>query len=392
VSVMLLGLGLVLLGPPVTETAAEAVTLRDGTVVLGQIVESSPRGTLRFVVRRAWLQTHAPVLARRWEDAEKGPTRRAEQQRRARLRAWKRDRAGRADANDRVSSWVERELARLDAADHAPSPLLLVSLSASQVQKAAKAPERVRRLLRLGWLSALPDVERRSPDALADALEARGFAPGSSAPTALDRLLPIAAESDAQWLARRAATEAAYDAGLRFVRVQQLVVPEPEPGQPLDAKAALGALPDLAKLLTGEAEDALPKRLAEVAARGRVGAVVTRPEMSPGLEQVTVEMVLWVRGPGDRWAPFGSRSVTVRPADLKPDAGNDLADDPQVQTAFRLIESLGLGQVPDDVRRTSLNAGAATRQALAEARGAFQEDLARLALPIDDRGRPKDQL
>jgi hypothetical protein len=383
---LVLGVAVLAAGRP--ESAADAVTLRGGTTVLGQVVEPSARGTINVLVRRAWAEAHVPDLARRWEGAETPVRARAEDQRRARLAAWRQERAGHAGADDRILAWLNRELDRQRADQGQAAPLLSVALPAGQVQSVARRPKAVARLLRLGWLSGFKDPEGMSVDALADALEGRGFDPASSAPVSVDRLLPTPVESDAQWLARRAATEVTYDEGVRFIRVQQMVLPEPVPGQPLDLKSALSALPDLTKLLAGDAEDALPQRLRGVGARGRVGAVVTRQQVSPDLDNVSVEMVLWVRGPGERWGPFGSRVVTVRSGDVKDDEGKALADDPQVQAAFTLIESLGLGQVPGDVRRKSLNIGAATRKALAQARTAFQDDVARLTLPIDAEPQP----
>ena len=43
-------------------------------------------------------------------------------------------------------------------------------------------------------------------------------------------------------MTRRAATEVLNDSGLRFIRVQDFVVPEPTPGQPVDAGSALSNL------------------------------------------------------------------------------------------------------------------------------------------------------
>ncbi len=61
----------------------------------------------------------------------------------------------------------------------------------------------------------------------------------------------------------------ANDAGVRFIRVQSLVLPEPAPGQPPDASGVLAGLADLKRLLgDGPPSDPLADRLREVAARG----------------------------------------------------------------------------------------------------------------------------
>ncbi len=116
--------------------------------------------------------------------------------------------------------------------------------------------------------------------------------------------------------------------------------------------------------------------------RGKVGLVLTKMDMGSDLSVVTVEMALWVRqGPG-RWTVSGSRSARVRPDDLGPEAGKDLAEDPQVAMAFKVVESLGLGEIDPALKKRSLAVGAATRKALGQARTAAMADLAALALPI----------
>src|SRR5215216_2760428 len=64
------------------ETAADAVTLRDGKVVLGQVVDPSPRGMLRMLIRRAWALAELPDRAARWQADESATLGRARAQRR----------------------------------------------------------------------------------------------------------------------------------------------------------------------------------------------------------------------------------------------------------------------------------------------------------------------
>jgi hypothetical protein len=102
---------------------------------------------------------------------------------------------------------------------------------------------------------------------------------------------------------------------------------------------------------------------------------------------VTVEMTLWVRTPNGVWSARGSRTARVRPQDLEHDAGKDLADDPQIATVFKVVEAIGLGSIDPELKRRSLNIGAATRLALAQARKAANEDLARFALRVQEPAR-----
>ena len=250
------------------------------------------------------------------------------------------------------------------------------------------------RLLRLAWLCGLPDPESMPLDELKDALEGRGFAVdarGQTPPAALDRLLPPTPEPDNAWLARRAATELAVDTGLRFIRFQDTVIPDPGAGQPLGEMGLSTAVSELRRLLDpdqGQQADPLAEKLKGVAARGRIGALVTRLAIEPDLSSVTVESTLWIRG-GQQWAAFGSRIATVRPDDLGQEAGKNLEADPQVQGAFRIAELLGLGAIPPEVKARAC-AWRRHREALGMARSAFNQDLDSLALPVlepirDDR-------
>jgi hypothetical protein len=134
----------------------------------------------------------------------------------------------------------------------------------------------------------------------------------------------------------------------------------------------------------------LVEKLKAIEAKGRKGAAVTRLEIQPDLDAVTVEATLWVCTGPLRWVPFGARKATVRTGEIRDDAGKRLGDDPQVQGAFSIVESLGLGSVPAELKQRALTIGAATDKALGTARSAFNQDLDALVLPVlePDGGDP----
>jgi hypothetical protein len=376
----------------VHDQAADAVTLRDGKLVLGEMVEPSPRNTIGIVVRRAWARERIPDWLERWEAASGPSTRRALTERCHRLEAWRRDRsAGPAAPDDRITPWIDRELARLgDGKDALKTPLLLVKLARTDVRSATRAPGAHSRLLRQAWVAGLPDPETMRLDELKGALEGRGYDLSVKAPVAIDALLPPQPESEAVWLTRRAATEVSYDPGLAFVRYQGVVFPDPGSGQALNPADALIRLSALKDLLADNPADPLASRLREVEKRGRIGATVTKLDVAPDLSVVTVEIALWVLQGPSRWTMTGSRSARVRPDDLGPEAGKDLAGDPQVSAAFQIVEAVGRGSVTPELKRRSLSVGAATQKALGQARSAAQADLAALALPVLERPREPD--
>jgi hypothetical protein len=372
---------------PAKATAADRITLRDGSVVLGLVTSaaSGPRGSLELLVRRDWAEKNLETWVKKWDRALEAGTRLAARQRRERLQAWRRERAGAAAADDRILAWIDRELKRLEQPDRPwRTPLLPVRLARGDVRSIVRQPAVSSRMLKLGWLCALPNAESMAPDALADALEGRGFAPNGDSVPSLSGLLPITQERDMEWLARRAATELAVDSGLRFIRYQDMILPDVKDGQPLAGLDLSSALSGLTKLLDPEQGkvDPLAASLKTVGDKGRVGAVVTSLELAADFSQVTVQTALWVRAGGERWVPFGSRSTSVRPDDVPHEAGQDLAGDPQVGRAFSLVESLGLGAIPPELKQRSLRMGAATQKALGTARSAISQDLEGLMLPI----------
>lgn len=364
------------------DPVADTVTLRDGSILLGEVVDSVPGGHTTLIIRRAWAREHAAERARRWESAERPVVERARKLLRERLTAWRKERI--VEADDRITPWIDRELARLEGVGDgaSESPLISVSLGRGEVKSIAKKPKSVDALLRLAWSSGLPEPESMTVDELEPALEGRGFDPSSKSSVALDELLPPRVETDADWRVRRAATEVRNDPGLRFVNHLGITLPEPAPGQPLEPKGALAAVSALGSLLGDKPVDPQMESFRMVSARGRIGAVVTKLDIATDMASVSVELALWVRQHSDNWTRAGARSATVRTDDLGPEAGKDLEADPQVKMVFGLVESIGLGGVPPDVKRRSLNVGAATRKALGQARTLAEADLAQLALPL----------
>src|SRR5262249_50378459 len=142
------------------------------------------------------------------------------------------------------------------------------------------------RLLRLGWLAGVEGVEAMAPDELREALESTD-APRDDDPGRVERLLPLRAGTAARRGARRPATEAVIGADLRFVQFRVFVLPESGPGSDLappgdrtdllDSPAALTAFEAIQAVRPA---DPVQLRLDGVADRGRIGAIVSRVELS----------------------------------------------------------------------------------------------------------------
>ncbi len=401
VPVLLVGLALAGTGGQggAAGSAADKLTLHDGSVVLGLVTATTtgPRGSVEVLVRRGWAEKFQPKHLRDWDRTSAAASREAAAERKRRLEAWRRERvAGGAEgqgagavAEDRILQWIDRELARLAApGGKASSFLLAARLPRGDVHGLARGPAGVERIASSRLAVRLPEPETTPLDRLKDHLEGRGYSVAAirnDPPASLESLLPLSPQPEFKWLARRAATEVTVDSGLRFIRFQDTVMPDAGPGQDLGSVGLSTAVSEIKRLLDvdrGPKVNPLEEKLNALAGRGRAGAVVTQLEIQPDLSSVGVESTLWARGPGNRWVPVGFRSATVRPEDLARDAGRDLAEDPQVKGAFKVVEMLGLGAVSPEIKDRSLKIGAATEKALGMARTSFNQYLDLLALPV----------
>ena len=369
------------------EAAADAIVLRDGKTLLGQILTPSPPGSMLLIVRRAWAEANLPEWYVRWEPADRATTSKATRQNRDRLATWRRERMSMPGSNDRITTWLDRELAK-PAGQVEPSVLMVVKLSRPDVKSIKRRSQSSMRALPLGWTLGFADVETMPLDDLKQAIAGRGLSVAGDAPIALDDLLPPRLQTDEQWLLRRAATEVLNDDGVRFVRYGSTVIAESSPGQPADPSTAAALVGDAVKELLGEAPvDPLPAKLRAVGARGKVGALVTRLDIAGDLESVRVESALYVRDPNGRWTQAATRSGIVRTGDVPQAEAKAVGDDPQVQSAFGLIDMLGLGGATADMKQKSLAVGATTKRALGLARVALYRDLSNLAVPLAESGK-----
>jgi len=369
-------------------TVADRLTLRDGGIVRGIVTSAAAgtRGGVEMLVRRDWAEANLPSRFKAWDRAAQAAARPALAQRRARLEAWRQERAASTPPNDPIVAWIDRELDRLgDSKAVATARLFVVRVPRPDVRELIRQPKTNGRLLALGWLTGLKDVESTSADDARLALDGRGLELDGDELPPLDDLLPVASEPEPHWLARRAATELAVDPDLRFIRYQGLLLPDSKLDQApalggLDATSALG---EIARLLDPDAAaaDPLPSALEKIAARGRAGAAVTRLEIAPDMSHVSVESTLWIRGPRG-WVAWGSRNATIRPEDVEAGVQQQVAADPQVQAAFDIAEKFGLGAIAGDLKQRALKIGAATSKALGVVRGAFNQELDALALPV----------
>lgn len=364
-------------------TAAERVTLKDGTVVLGQIGTSDNRNTLVIIVRRAWANEALPEKSREWHERERPWLKRARGERLQRLETWRRERlAGGRGGDDALVGQLAAEIEHLQglADDDELPPLMMVALDRRSIAKLDRHGETAGRWLRLGWIAGLPDVETMSATDLKAGLEARNVLTRGDDPAPINALLPMPIENERDWRLRRAATEVQNDKDVWFALYSGALIPEAGGAAGLNVSAML---PSLMQSLTGDAPaNPLPAKLKALGEQGRVGVVVTALEFAPDLSGVSVESTLWVRAGDDAgsWQPAVRHAARVRGDEVERGAAVNVENDPTVKGIFDLAGSLGLGDIGPDVKQRALAIGAATQQATARAKAQMNESVSKLAL------------
>lgn len=371
--------------------AAETVTLKDGTVLKGLILDSSSgqRGKVIVAVRRSLIAKTAPVWSKRRFEQERATWREAVRERAGRLKAWRAERRDGPGEDRKLSRWIDDQIASLGRVENQPdSPLFVAVIDRRDVRTAERRTADQTRLVRKAWLLGIEDPETMKTSELKGTLEARGVVTDARDPASIADLLPPVSEPEDRWMIRRAATEVKYDEGNRFIRQGPMIIPDLKPGQaipgangqPVDLKAGLDVLKSL--LGGGDGVDPLVTTLKGLADQGRAGAIVTELDMAPDLSRIEVRTTMYVRSPDGPWVPVLTKSGGGRPEDAPDQNAQDLAADPTVKQTFDLIESLGFGQIDPGLKNRALKVGVATRAALGQSRNAFNEELERIALPV----------
>ena len=104
--------------------------------------------------------------------------------------------------------------------------------------------------------------------------------------------------------------------------------------------------------------------------------MVTRLDLPADLARSTVETTLWVRSRSRRWVPFVSTNGLRPPGRAGGRERSGTAGDPQVQSAFSIVESLGLGTIPPELKNAALPHGGRDREGTGHGpRAAISQDL-----------------
>jgi hypothetical protein len=366
---------------PKGSSAADVIELRDGSSLLGQVYEPAPLGGLVVLVRRDWAQANLPAWLKVWQREEVPLVRQARHERKLRLTEWRDE----LDDGGPLRSWVGREIVKLSTLRVPRTPLMGARLKRADVRSVMRQPIEVGRLLRLGWLAEIDNVETKPVLELKDELDRRKLLRPTDRGR-VDGLLPLYPESADRWRTRRAATEVALDPGLRFVQFRDFLIPEAGPNNPpprtttelLDSPEGLGGFGSIQAVTPF---DAIQERLGDAADQGAVGSIVSRLVFSVDSDRADTESTLWVRQSGGRWSPTFSHKGTAT-VDEPEDAGPTPAEATPIRSLLLVLEGVAATPSSPEVSERRQEIGATAQRALGRARAALQAELDAYVLSV----------
>lgn len=368
---------------PRDQLAVDVVTLKAGRSLRGAVLYRSPKGDLSVAVSRAWLKQANPSDYEENASADAQSQREAWTQTRDRLTSLLET----APDQSRLAFLYRSELDRLEellAKDEPPETLFLVlDLPAASVGKVTLATPERRRLALLAWQEEIPDVETRDANSLKQILVKEGVPLEGPLPDLSGRL-PAQPQSEREWAARLALVEYALGRPLDFQGMGSTIV-QTGADQPVDLATVLPRLlqeqvGSVLDDLLGNAKPAgkpvddrelLKPAIAAAEKAGARGFRVSRLQLNAETSQVRVETRFVARLGADDWQPVWAAVEQADGRQARPDQETQIEADPQLQTALKSIQSLGLGV--EDGLRQAIRVGAATMAAQQAADGRFFE-------------------
>ncbi|HLJ09639.1 MAG TPA: hypothetical protein VKU82_00545 [Planctomycetaceae bacterium] len=377
--------------PASVDLAVDQVSVKGGPRLLGSVLGREADGTLAVAVGRAWLKkSHVRLFEQALRD-ETAETRLALVELRDRIAEWRKARAGRKELEflfDKESERVENELKAIDAGTHRQdAPFMVLDLAPAKIERVVIQPPQKKSIAQAAWRENLADVETRSVTSLAQELKKQKIEPDDD-PDALLQLLPPRRQNDAAWAARKALVEYRYLKTLDFQGQGDLLLPAGGAANQIDLgqvltgvmKSGAGLFSELLdpdgvsgkrKPAANGSEKWLATAVETAEAEGVAGFRVTRVDPDLAAKRTSVETRFVARLPDGAWKTVWQRTETADASKPRPDAEQQIMQDPQVQAALKLAKSIGLGG--DDQVKLAVGFGAATMEAQKAADSRFFE-------------------
>ena len=353
----------------------DIVRLAGNSEVRGSVVARQPDGSLLVVVRRAWLASAEPGLARQTLADEPRASRAALEMVESRVDDLLAAPPGTYD--DSFVAFLRREkqrIAGLLQQEPLPEmPFVWLWLPAERVRGLEPADPAWRQLVQWGWHQGIDQVETLPQRKLVEALQARGVDLSLPAPSLIDRLPPLAQDED-QWRARVALLQDAYGSSVTFQGTGDFVI---RADQEVTIEALLPVVTDMLKGDVGGLLDLLggggrPREAAAdrwlASARSQAGSEgrfrATRVQTKPDQGVVDVESVFEVRLNDGRWATVWRGTHRVDATEPREGLEERIAADPRVGQALNAIKAFGV--VDEQAVREAIRFGAATMEAQEE--------------------------
>ncbi|MGE0606807.1 MAG: hypothetical protein AB7O62_06740 [Pirellulales bacterium] len=377
---------------PLTQRAVDLAALPGGERLLGIRLDNGRSPDAQMLVRRAWLEQHAPRLYQRFSQSEAEDSIAAWKQLHERLLAWRQKRADDkqlANYLGRQLAAVEKKLAPDDKDNprrkEPPSLLLLVRFPRQQIRQQQMVSPARRRLLALAWEHELDDPESLSALELTAQLQEKKIDLATAQFDLSDRVPPQEMDGR-QWAAKMALVEYSLLGQPHFQGTGNFLVQAGEGAPQAGLEELLGGLLEgqLKGLLDPPGQpdapaDASDKATGPAEKAGRLGLRITQMHQNAGSGKVAVRGRFLAHMPDGQWQEVWSDTETADAAKVSDEDLQEVNNDPQVAEIMDKLKGLGGGGLLDQ----ALRHGAATMMAQRAIEKRFQGFLLRATRRLD---------
>ncbi len=356
---------------PLNRLAADAVTLDDGTRLLGAVIGQTEQH-VTLVAERKWLAETYPDYYRRLTDDENQRLKQADGQLLERIETWQAERSEDARLLAFLQDQLDQVHQRLkaDVDPRSGMPLIVLELDAQSIRNVFRQPAERRRILLLAWRHEVRDASTRTSTALRREL-VEGENALDTEVVDLRGLVTPPADDERQWAARQALVEYGLRKPLDFQGMGQLLIATDEEtavDQILTQLLADQLTSQIQQLLGQSSRPARRDRnwLADASKtaeqRGVRGFLVKMVEPDLMRSAAVVRFYFVARMPDESWQVVAEQTQVAATAENREPVLQDVAADPRVRQALQLLEALGLR--PDQTQlQTALAFGAAVQTA-----------------------------
>jgi hypothetical protein len=343
--------------------AVDFVTLKSGERLRGALLGQNAEGVVSMAVQRAWLADRRPELLEKHIRQERISAVENATNLRNRIKTW----LDETTEPQLKIAFLETELDRANAILKAAADpeglktqFVVLQFRPSEIASSfVQAPEK-RQVAVVSWSEKLADVERREVRDLLAELKKKGIEnPADEAVNLTDRVPPLA-EPDRSWAARRGIVDYHFGRKLDFQGMGGALFRTGDGAKQINLaqvlpqllQSQLSGLNSIGEILgepgfgparpkPTQKKDELKSAIQTAEREGVSAFRVTQLEMNMPRRRAYVTQEFLTKMPDGSWQTIWKKTVSEDASKQRPDARQQIENDPQINQVLKLLEGLG---------------------------------------------------